>query len=52
LKPGKVCASTKRKKNEISVDSLDFDKKMPSWHPKENTVAVATTICMYIFKTM
>ncbi|KAI1230097.1 Serine/threonine-protein phosphatase 2A 55 kDa regulatory subunit B alpha isoform, partial [Lamprotornis superbus] len=45
LKPRKVCASGKRKKDEISVDSLDFNKKIlhTAWHPKENIIAVATT---------
>ncbi|XP_032845870.1 serine/threonine-protein phosphatase 2A 55 kDa regulatory subunit B alpha isoform isoform X2 [Tyto alba] len=52
LKPRKVCASGKRKKDEISVDSLDFNKKIlhTAWHPKENIIAVATTNNLYIFQ--
>ncbi|KAG7216650.1 hypothetical protein INR49_023362 [Caranx melampygus] len=36
LKPRKVCAGGKRKKDEISVDSLDFNKKIlhTAWHPR------------------
>lgn len=52
LKPHKVCASGKRKKDEISVDSLDLNKKIlhTAWHPKENIIAVATTNNLYIFQ--
>ncbi|XP_053464020.1 serine/threonine-protein phosphatase 2A 55 kDa regulatory subunit B alpha isoform-like [Nycticebus coucang] len=52
LKPHKVCASGKRKKDEISVDSLDFNKKIlhTAWHPKENIIAVATTNNLYVFQ--
>ncbi|RXN07042.1 serine threonine- phosphatase 2A 55 kDa regulatory subunit B delta isoform [Labeo rohita] len=41
LKPRKVCTGGKRKKDEISVDSLDFNKKIlhTAWHPKENVIA-------------
>lgn len=52
LKPKKVCPSNKKKKDEISVDSLDFTKKIlySAWHPKENTIAVAATNNLFLFQ--
>lgn len=52
LKPRKVSAGGKRKKDEISVDSLDFNKKIlhTAWHPQDNIIAVATTNNLYIFQ--
>lgn len=52
LKPRKVCTGGKRKKDEISVDSLDFNKKIlhTAWHPVENIIAVAATNNLYIFQ--
>lgn len=55
LKPRKVCASAaggKRKKDEISVDLLDFNKKIlhSAWHPADNIIAVAATNNLYIFQ--
>lgn len=51
LKPRKVCTGGKRKKDEISVDCLDFNKKIlhTAWHPSENVIAVAATNNLYIF---
>lgn len=52
LKARKVSAGGKRKKDEISVDSLDFNKKIlhTAWHPQDNIIAVATTNNLYIFQ--
>uniref|UniRef100_A0A672UYK3 Serine/threonine-protein phosphatase 2A 55 kDa regulatory subunit B n=1 Tax=Strigops habroptila TaxID=2489341 RepID=A0A672UYK3_STRHB len=52
LKPRKVCVGGKRRKDEISVDSLDFSKKIlhTAWHPAENIIAVAATNNLYIFQ--
>jgi len=52
LKPRKVCPSNKKKKDEISVDSLDFTKKIlySAWHPKENTIAIAATNNLFLFQ--
>ncbi|NXM87892.1 2ABD phosphatase, partial [Oenanthe oenanthe] len=52
LKPRKVCTSGKRKKDEITVDSLDFNKKIlhTAWHPMENIIAVAATNNLYLFQ--
>ncbi|XP_072898767.1 serine/threonine-protein phosphatase 2A 55 kDa regulatory subunit B gamma isoform isoform X4 [Hemitrygon akajei] len=52
LKPRRVCTGGKRRKDEISVDSLDFNKKIlhMAWHPTENIIAVAATNNLYIFQ--
>uniref|UniRef100_A0A8C5C3N5 Serine/threonine-protein phosphatase 2A 55 kDa regulatory subunit B n=1 Tax=Gadus morhua TaxID=8049 RepID=A0A8C5C3N5_GADMO len=59
LKPRRVCTGggggggcSKRKKDEISVDSLDFNKKIlhTAWHPNDNIIAVATINNLYIFQ--
>lgn len=52
LKAKKVSTGGKRKKDEISVDSLDFGKKIlhTAWHPQENVIAVAATNNLYIFQ--
>lgn len=53
LKPKKVCAGGKRKKDEISVDTLDFHKKIlhTSWHPSQNVLAIAATNNLYLFQS-
>ncbi|XP_046379077.1 serine/threonine-protein phosphatase 2A 55 kDa regulatory subunit B beta isoform-like isoform X3 [Haliotis cracherodii] len=53
LKPRKVCTGGKRKKDEISVDCLDFNKKIlhTAWHPQENIIAIAATNNLYIFQS-
>lgn len=53
LKPRKVCSSGKRKKEEISVDCLDFNRKIlhTAWHPQENILAIAATNNLYIFQS-
>ncbi|XP_018862694.1 serine/threonine-protein phosphatase 2A 55 kDa regulatory subunit B delta isoform [Parus major] len=52
LKPRKVCTTGKRKKDEITVDSLDFNKKIlhTAWHPTDNIIAVAATNNLYLFQ--
>ncbi|KAF2353673.1 WD40 repeat [Trinorchestia longiramus] len=53
LKPRKIGGSgSKRKKDEINVDCLDFSKKIlhTAWHPTENVIAVAATNNLYIFQ--
>jgi len=52
LKPRKICsAGGKRKKDEITVDSLDFNKKIlhAAWHPTDDIVAVVATNNLYLF---
>ena len=52
LKPRKVCTGSKRRKDEISVDCLDYNKKIlhTAWHPQENIIAVAATNNLYLFQ--
>jgi len=52
LKPRKVCSGNKRKKDEISVECLDFNKKIlhTAWHPQENIIAVAATNNLFLFQ--
>ncbi len=52
LKPKKITTSGKRKKDEISVECLDFSKKILhiAWHPKDNIVALAATNNLYLFQ--
>lgn len=52
LKPRRVCVGGKRRKDDISVDSLDFMKKIlhTAWHPTENIIAIAATNNLYIFQ--
>ncbi|XP_024907604.1 protein phosphatase 2, regulatory subunit B, gamma [Pteropus alecto] len=52
LKPRRVCVGGKRRRDDISVDSLDFSKKIlhTAWHPAENIIAIAATNNLYIFQ--
>ncbi|XP_023222030.1 protein phosphatase PP2A 55 kDa regulatory subunit-like [Centruroides vittatus] len=52
LRPRKVYTGGRRKKDDISVDCLDFNRKIlhTAWHPQENIVAVAATNNLYIFQ--
>lgn len=52
LRVAQVCTGGKRKKDEISVDCLDFNKKIlhTAWHPSENVVAVAATNNLFLFQ--
>ncbi|XP_031647220.1 serine/threonine-protein phosphatase 2A 55 kDa regulatory subunit B beta isoform-like, partial [Oncorhynchus kisutch] len=52
LKPRKVCVGGKRRKDEVTVDSLDVSKKIlhSTWHPQENIIAVAASNNLYIFQ--
>ncbi|KAG8505827.1 Serine/threonine-protein phosphatase 2A 55 kDa regulatory subunit B gamma isoform, partial [Galemys pyrenaicus] len=52
LKPRRVCVGGKRRRDDISVDSLDFAKKIlhTAWHPAENIIAIAAANNLYIFQ--
>lgn len=53
LRPRRVCTAGKRRKDEISVDCLDFNKKIlhTAWHPSENILALAATNNLYLFQS-
>jgi len=52
LRPRRVCTSGKRRKDEIGVDCLDFNRKIlhTAWHPTENVIALAATNNLYLFQ--
>jgi serine/threonine-protein phosphatase 2A regulatory subunit B len=47
----KMLRGKNNKKEEINVDAIDFNKKIlhASWHPNENSIAVAATNNLFIF---
>lgn len=53
LRPRRVCTAGKRRKDEISVDCLDFNRKIlhTAWHPDENILALAATNNLYLFQS-
>lgn len=52
LSPPQVQSQPKKKKDEISVESLDYNCKIlhSAWHPKENLIAVAATNRLFLFQ--
>ncbi|XP_038219422.1 protein phosphatase PP2A 55 kDa regulatory subunit isoform X6 [Zerene cesonia] len=52
LRARRVATTAKRKKDEISVDCLDFNKKIlhTAWHPHESVIAVAATNNLFLFQ--
>ncbi|XP_048486606.1 serine/threonine-protein phosphatase 2A 55 kDa regulatory subunit B alpha isoform isoform X2 [Plutella xylostella] len=52
LRARRVATTAKRKKDEISVDCLDFNKKIlhTAWHPHESIIAVAATNNLFILQ--
>lgn len=53
LKSKKVCQGGRKKKDEISVDTLDFQRKIlhTAWHPNQNVLAIAATNNLYLFQS-
>ena len=51
LKPRRVGYGNKRKKDEVSVDVLDFSHKVlhATWHPTDSIYALAATNSLYIY---
>lgn len=47
-----VADGSKKKKDEISVESLDYGRKIlhTAWHPEENIIAVAATNNLFILR--
>jgi len=39
------------KKEEVNIETIDFNKKIlhASWHPNENSIAIAATNNLFIF---
>ena len=52
LKQKKITTTGKRKKEEISVECLDFNRKILhiAWHPGDNIIALAATKNLYLFQ--
>ncbi|XP_002170565.2 serine/threonine-protein phosphatase 2A 55 kDa regulatory subunit B alpha isoform isoform X2 [Hydra vulgaris] len=52
LKAKKITTTGKRKKEEISVECLDFSRKIlhMAWHPNDNIIALAATNNLYLFQ--
>lgn len=52
LQSKKVGLGARRKKDEISADSLDYQKKIlhAAWHPYDPIIAVAATNNLYLFQ--
>ena len=51
LRSKKVVAGSKKKRDDVSVDSLDYSRKIlhPVWHPRDNILAIAATNNLYLF---
>ena len=47
-----VCTGSKKKKDEVNVESLDYNRKIlhTAWHPSENIIAVAATNNLFLFQ--
>ena len=45
--------SAKRKKDEFSLEAMDYSKKVlhATWHPREDILAIAATNNLYIFRS-
>ncbi|KAG7458450.1 hypothetical protein MATL_G00220320 [Megalops atlanticus] len=52
LKTRRVRGGGRRRRDDVSVDSLDFSKKIlhMAWHPAHNIIAIAATNNLYIFQ--
>ncbi|XP_035274938.1 serine/threonine-protein phosphatase 2A 55 kDa regulatory subunit B beta isoform-like isoform X2 [Anguilla anguilla] len=52
LKTRRVRSGGKRRRDHVTVDSLDFTRKIlhMAWHPTENIIAIAATNNLYIFQ--
>lgn len=51
LRHKKVTQTTRKRKDEVGVDSLDFNRKIlhAAWHPRDNILAIAATNNLYLF---
>ena len=50
----KLLGKKSSKKEEINVDMIDFNKKIlhATWHPKENSLAIAATNNLFIISQL
>lgn len=51
LRNKRVVPSNRKKKDEVSVESLDYTRKIlhAAWHPRDNILAIAATNNLYLF---
>lgn len=51
LRHKKVTPTAKRKRDEVSIELLDFNRKIlhAAWHPRDNILAIAATNNLYLF---
>lgn len=53
MKPRKVYSGSggKKKKDDLTVDSFDFTKKVvhTAWHPEQNIIALTEVNNLYLF---
>ncbi len=51
LRNKRVVAGTKKRRDEVPVQDLDYPRKIlhPVWHPKDNILAIAATNNLYLF---
>lgn len=51
LRNKRVTPTGRKRKDEVSVESLDFNRKIlhAEWHPRDNILAIAATNNLYLF---
>ena len=51
LRHKRVTPTGRKKRDEVSVDSLEFTRKIlhAAWHPRDNILAIAATNNLYLF---
>ena len=51
LRNKRVTPTARKRKDEVSVESLDFNRKIlhAEWHPRDNILAIAATNNLYLF---
>ena len=51
LRHKRVVSTNRKKKDEVSVESLDYSRKIlhAAWHPRDNILAIAATNNLYLF---
>ena len=51
LRHKKVTQTARKKRDEVNVEHLDFNRKIlhAAWHPRDNILAIAATNNLYLF---